>query len=264
MEVHPHFSDAKRYPFFMVLTQTCDLVRRGGENCKSRYISLSAVRDFEEILCRAIVRYQYSALEKQLGFANSRRKPKLRQFLERLFNNNELEFFYLAEQPDLGLDHDCCAVLQVSIALRAELHYDTILDAKIVQLSESFEHKLGHLVGSSYSRVATEDWVPDHASKQKFDDMVESNLDRDDLVVWIEEGLFAKALKGLKKLPVEEQSLESLEEIVGGLHQAREVRKEAVLKTVAATMQECDVSDSVASTVCGRLRSDSDFGANIR
>jgi len=51
-EVHPHyFRKAGDYRYLLVLTQTCDLVRREGE-CATRYISLAAVRPFELALRR--------------------------------------------------------------------------------------------------------------------------------------------------------------------------------------------------------------------
>ena len=46
-EVHPYFLN-KQYKYFMVLTQSCDLVRRNGGNCKTPYITLAAVRSFDD------------------------------------------------------------------------------------------------------------------------------------------------------------------------------------------------------------------------
>ena len=262
-DVHPHFTDAKKYPLFMVLTQTCDLVRRDEQPCKSRYISLAAVRDFDEILARAFEKFQYSELEKDLGFINEACRGKLQMFLESLFNNNVSDYFFLARQPDLGLDRDFCAVLHVSIALRAQLHYETVLGSKIAQLNESFEHKLGYLVGSSYSRVATEDWVPDHVSKSDFDEMIRSKLDHDDYL-WINKEIFKKAIAELKTLPEEDRSIDSLEEITKELHKGRRVRKESVLDAVAKVISAFEISESEVSSVRRQLESDPIFNANIR
>jgi hypothetical protein len=48
-DVHPHFLDSK-YNGFLVLSQTCDLVRRDSAGCKTRYINLAAIRPLEDIL----------------------------------------------------------------------------------------------------------------------------------------------------------------------------------------------------------------------
>lgn len=41
-DVHPYFQN-EQYKYFMVLTQSCDLVRRKGQPCKTPYITLAAV-----------------------------------------------------------------------------------------------------------------------------------------------------------------------------------------------------------------------------
>ena len=48
-KVHKHFIDPK-YSAFLVLTQTCDLVRRNEEQCKARYINLAVIRPLEYVL----------------------------------------------------------------------------------------------------------------------------------------------------------------------------------------------------------------------
>ena len=41
-EVHPYFLN-EQYKYFMVLSQSCDLVRRKGKACKTPYITLAAI-----------------------------------------------------------------------------------------------------------------------------------------------------------------------------------------------------------------------------
>jgi len=54
-EIHPHYTK-EDYRYLMVLTQTCDLVRRlgsaEGKRCKARYISVAAVRPLERVIAR--------------------------------------------------------------------------------------------------------------------------------------------------------------------------------------------------------------------
>ena len=134
------------------------------------------------------------------------------QFVERLLNNNQEDYFFLQLEPGSGLGQDHCAILQLSIALKAELHYETLLDAKILQLSESFQHKLGHLVGTMYSRVGTEDWVPQHASEADFRSRTRGLVA--DLVDWLDKDLHGRVLREFKKLDDEEQTTERLIEAI--------------------------------------------------
>ena len=129
--IHPHYM-RKDHPFFIVLTQSCDLIRRGGSSCASRYVTLAAIRPLRLVLEREIQRFQYSSIERKLGICNRARQPKMVQFAERLLNNNQEDYFFLQRESGSGLEEDHCAFLQLSIALKTELHYDTLLDAKIL------------------------------------------------------------------------------------------------------------------------------------
>src|ERR1041385_7046579 len=159
-EVHPHYLKDD-YKYLMVLTQTCDLVRRfEGNRCASRYLTLVAVRPLRLVVERQIERYQHHALEREFGFCNSKNRPKIEEFMESLLNNNNHDFFYLHKEPTIEFIEPHCAFLALSIAVKSEIHYDTCLAAKRLQLSESFQHKLGWLTGNLYSRVGTSDWTP--------------------------------------------------------------------------------------------------------
>ena len=150
--VHPHYHGKPDYPYFIVLTQSCDLVRRDGTNCASRYITIAAVRPLQLAVERYLDSLLYNDVERHFGLCDDSRKAKLRQFSERLLNNNEDAYFFLRREPSAGLVGDHCAFLPLSVALKAELHYEVLLEAKILQLKETFQHKLGYLVGKLYSR----------------------------------------------------------------------------------------------------------------
>ena len=153
-EVHPHYvHDDHKY--FIILTQSCDLVRRDQGSCKSRYITVAVVRGFSTFLSKVLGRFQQSNFEKG-SICDAKKKGLLEQFLERLFNNNESEYFYLEKDVAAGFESDCVAFLKLSIALKADLHYDTCLEAKSLELSSKRSsagwsarctHESGHRIG---------------------------------------------------------------------------------------------------------------------
>ena len=55
---HPYYADHPDYKYFMVLTQSCDLVRRKGKPCDSQYITLAAARPVEEALRREAAKHR--------------------------------------------------------------------------------------------------------------------------------------------------------------------------------------------------------------
>lgn len=175
-EVHPYFKSAN-YNYFLVLTQTCDLVKRRDDKCKSKYITIAAVRSLEDALKREAEEIAYSKLEKKTKqLIDSRNGSKLSEFLGRLFNNNIPDYFYLHHDVSLDFVDPSVAFLRVSIALKSELHYSVCLASKVLELDDNFQAKLGWLVGNLYSRVGTEDWVPNSLDQPKFNKLINDQL----------------------------------------------------------------------------------------
>ena len=173
-EIHPYFLN-EQYKYFMVLTQSCDLVRRDGVHCKTPYITLAAVRDFDEFFEKHLQTQKYA--EKVSGYllVNNRQKDRAYQFLERIYNNTESDYFFLYKDESLSFPKSMIASLKVSIALKSELHYTECLEAKALELSDEFKAKLGWLIGNIYSRVGTTDWESILTSKARTD-MLNSEL----------------------------------------------------------------------------------------
>lgn len=157
--VHPHFHQHPKNLYFMVLTQSCDLVTRNDGYCKAPYITLAPVRSLDLVVERHLAQFPLAEVAADLPVLRVKAKNKATEFLQRLFNNNELGYFFL-DSEDTLLDGDCVAFLNLSIPIKADLHLKTCLDAKMLQLNETFQAKLGWLVGQMYSRVGTQDWDP--------------------------------------------------------------------------------------------------------
>lgn len=157
-QAHPHYFNKPDNKYFIVLTQDCDLTRRDGKPCSARYIELAAVRPVSILLLRWLETIREKSIEFPVCTADNRKR--LVQFMERLLNNNAEEYFYLHKEPQSSFPEDCCAFLSLSIAIKAELHYEICVKAKLIELKDSFRAKLGWLVGRLYSPVGTEDWVP--------------------------------------------------------------------------------------------------------
>lgn len=156
-EVHPYFLN-KQYKYFMVLSQSCDLVRRNGKNCKTPYITLAAVRKYEDFLTRTLIKGKYAENANGLLLMDEKNKERAYQLIERVYNNTEPEYFFLYKEDAFSFQDSMIAYLKVSIALKSDEHYDQCLKAKKIELADEFKAKLGWLVGNMYSRVGTADW----------------------------------------------------------------------------------------------------------
>jgi hypothetical protein len=259
--IFPHYHANPVNKFFLVLTQSCDLVIRG-ERCKSRYITIAAVRPLSVVIDRELQRFQRHPLERALKFCSRQHFGALADLMERLLNNNESQYFYLRRDPFAGLAEDHCAFLQLSVPLKAELHYQTLLAAKIAQLSEPFEHKLAYLVGNLFGRVGTEDWLPHHATPEEFEALRTEPLES--AAAWIPPEAHAKVLKILKGLPPAEQTEERLHRAVEEVLQEREGRLADALDQVAAVLSNLNIPDDVIVNARKHLRNRSSFTARIK
>ena len=191
-EVHPHYLK-KDYKYFIVLTQSCDLVRRSKNKCKARYISIAAVRPFNTVLNRELNNHRSHWVEKDGLLCSSENRNKLYGFLNKLLNNNQPDYFYLHEDDSNSFPESMCAFLRLSVAIRAEDHYQACLDAKTLELREEFKAKLGWLSGNLYSRVGTMDWTPTFKTNAEFKKIINELLDKNAL--WIEKNVKKMLIK---------------------------------------------------------------------
>lgn len=225
-EVHPHYAHDE-YRYFQVLTQTCDLVRRNGE-CKSRYITIAAVRMMDLVVQRAIDKFSDKALFQDKLICSTKHKRSLTDVFNKLLNNNDTHHFFLKAAPEYGLEVDCCTHLHLSISVRAYEHFDVCLGAKILELDENFRAKLGWLVGNLYSRVGTEDYVPRVIPDWiTYDNYVAGRIL--DYVVWVPEADYIAFVKKARRA-------KSFDEIARQLAEERERTRETRLNQIVATI----------------------------
>lgn len=260
-EVHPLYRErSDDYRFFAVLTQSCDLVVRNGR-CKSRYITLGMVRPIQLVYARELERFQRHPLDREARMCKAEHRTELIRFAQRLFNNNEPRFFFYRSEPTTALGQDHCAFLQLSIPLKAELHYDKLLAAKELQLSEAFEHKLGYLVGNLYSRIGTDDWVPTATTEERFRQLTEEVVDG--LAFWVPDDLHEKTIKALKEVPAEGRA-DSLKSIVQRLTDERRGRVESALSEVAEVLAGLGITDQIIENTKKRLRARPAFTRRLK
>tara|TARA_R110002126_G_C10459165_1_gene500148 strand:- start:263 stop:1141 length:879 start_codon:yes stop_codon:yes gene_type:complete len=156
-EAHPYYADKFDYTHFMVLTQSCDLVRRP-KNCNARYITICAIRPLSTFAAQQLDPLCFESFDfaPEVKLVKKDTKRSIEQKLERLLNNTEPGFFFIKDGSHPRLSGDIVAYLRLSIALNIR-HYDVCIAAKIAELEESFQAKVGWLVGNEYSRVGTKD-----------------------------------------------------------------------------------------------------------
>lgn len=202
--VHPHFCQEK-YVGFQVITQSCDLVRRGNKRCDARHINICVIRPLSDLLlrfldgtCRPITEGVYPTGDR--GNATN--------LLSRVVNQNEqkLGLFFLHKDADAGIAFHSVSQLRVSIAIKRD-HYDDLVAARRGRLDGLFQNKLGWLVGITYSRVATPDWDKTNCKSLIREILGNSNP----LVEWIADEALAELTK-FTHLP-REQLLEAARSI---------------------------------------------------
>ena len=264
-EVHKHFLDPK-YSAFLVLTQTCDLVRRDGQSCKSPYINLAVVRPLEEILISLLdqvcdrVKVCGHIAE---GIYLEESRFKAEQLLHRIFNQNEqsLGLFFLYPETAVQIAVPSVALLQVSIALRAREHYIKLIKSRSGRLRAEFRSKLGWLIGNLFSRVATED-----LDSQKRKELISRYLDSDILTINNPHWMVRSVVKEANKANVDIKDLNK-KDILDCLKQHQPSSPlDMAIEQVQRAIQKVlpTVSDKELQMICGTLRSDKKFESTIK
>lgn len=190
---------------FMVITQCCDLVRRGKKPCKANYISVVEIHDLVFVV-QELLDAVCEKIAKDIFLHES--KASARELLTRLFNQNEQAFglFYLHPcQESTGLVDEAVALLRVSRPIPTT-HYQTLLNSRRSRLTSEFRNKVGWLVGNLYSRVGTPDWSERTEGKRELDSLVEKFVDAEPFL-WIRKSYVQTVEKhgiNLGQLPREE------------------------------------------------------------
>ncbi len=186
--VHPHFCDNK-YTGYLVITQSCDLVRRDGDLAKARYVNIATVRPLQLILYQLLA----TRCESVCGAFLKSGWREAWELLERITNQNEntLGLFYLHPDSDLEFASASVAFLRVSIALRAD-HYEILMNARRGRLKPDFQAKLGWLVGNLYARPASRDWADSEDGKNGQSDAIHDVL-KNAGITWFEDEKVALA-----------------------------------------------------------------------
>jgi len=265
INIHPHYGTHADYKYFIILTQSCDLYKHNGKNCKTHYITLAAVRPFKTIFYRNLKNFQYSELEKKLQYCSDNAREKMKQFIIKLYNNNLPGFFYLHYDPILNISEPMVAFLNLSIALKADLHYEKCLSARITRLKPEFKAKLGWLVGNLYSRIGTPDWVPTYYTNPKeFDDKIEELLDLH--CTWVD----AKYRKKIEKFQKEQQEQNgkdyelSKQELINYVDYLKEAEKKQKAENInkifnifSEYIPELKIKDEIKRKISNKLKNDS-------
>ncbi len=175
---HSWFNDPK-YLGFVVISQTCDLVRRDGGRCKTPYIEIAVVRPFRPHVL-ALLRQQCEWIGDR--YFPSTERNRANDLIDRIINQNEasLGIYYLHPEASIDIAEESIVLLRVSIALRADEHYNTIVEARKGRLDPEFANKLGWLRGNLYSRIGIKDWKETAEDQKKANEIKKAMLDDGD------------------------------------------------------------------------------------
>lgn len=266
-EVHPHYHSSVSYKHFIILTQTCDLVPReiGGRKCKSRYITIAAVRPLQLAVEREMERLmRLREFDYKLGITDDKTRSSLKNFVERLLNNNEDDFFYLEADPKHGLPEDSCAFLHLSIALKSDLHYETLLKSKVLQLRVEFQHKLGYQVGKSYSRVATEDWVPGTLTDSEFQRKIGNIIKSCWRAQVLEPKLYRRIVEKASEAVILSDPSAILEKFIEEIKNEKANSRESIMKEIRKSLEETGIEPGLAKKAIVALASNPHFKSLLK
>jgi hypothetical protein len=144
--------------------------------------------------------------------------------------------------------------------IKAELHFQTCLDAKILQLNDTFQAKLGWLVGQMYSRVGTRDWEPKSLNAKVIHTL-------NDAAIWIEDAHarpLVEAFKQLQQASGQDARMTAAEVVktISKSPTKKQLVMNAADRVIKAAVGEGQVP--LAEKIRKRLDSDADFSTLLR
>lgn len=238
--------------YFLVLTQSCDLVWRDGKTT-AKEISICNVESFDDYLISEISSHQ-NAVDSKLNICKESVRSKLYLLLERIFNNNEKDLFYLHEDLSIGLSERSIANLRMIATVPADLLYDDFLNERVLSLRGEFKACLGQKVGIIFSRVGTEDWVPDNITKDEFAGLINFNLDT--AVDW-QPDKFVDVVRKKFKDTYEAMDSDMLSDQASTIKVQK--RREKVVGAIRDVLDNLELEGALVTQVLKRLANNPDF-----
>lgn len=226
---HPYYSQNPDNKLYIVLTQSCDLDLRGGKSCKADYISLAPVRPLSTIIKREFSQHLFNTVDPDAQpYGSDKIKSLFDQFLRKIFNNNDPRYFYIRRQEDKHISQDMCAIISLSISIKS-VHYSECTEARILQLDNVFQAKLGWLAGQRYSRVATQDWDAKNLQNE-----VNNVLTRE--AIWIPNDQLKKVHNAVKLIEQQNKVVdtEQLAQILTELPSKKQQAIDAIMEILAS------------------------------
>jgi hypothetical protein len=166
--------------FTIILTQSCDLVKRSelGNKCKAQLLHLGFLSSFDEYFVDNLSKYCENGLfGGKISIIEQGKAQKLQNNLERLFNNNLSDLFFIPEDNGQGLSSHYVVDLRDQCLISFN-YYDNLLMNKRCELEEIYRAKLGYMVSQLFSRIGTKDW-----DKDELNSMLKSMINEKSIIL---------------------------------------------------------------------------------
>ncbi len=228
---YPH-ENPKKYSYFMVLTQSCDLARGNGRSPKAEHITLAAVRPLQLFLEQEILKLQKFPVFQKIGICIAEKRTGFLQRVERLISNEMHPYFYLHPTEKTPFMEPMIANLRITFPFRTRDHFDVCLNAKKAQLEPEFQAKVGWLTTLVFGRVGTRDFDPDvrHALASEYVNGVPG-------IEWLKSKVLQEQARKLKLTGrFSELTEDELEQIVDGVEE--QPRLEAIADVIVCLAKE--------------------------
>jgi hypothetical protein len=139
LEGHQDYMAARSdFESFCVVTQTCDLVRT---QKPADYITLAVVRLMRNVF--------------QRNDKTEHIKDQVKEIVT--YRQNKRHYFYLPADKEATIDEPSVVDLRVTFALH-KMHYQKIVFARRIGMSEISAANLGWMMSYVYSRIAMPEW----------------------------------------------------------------------------------------------------------
>lgn len=178
---------------YLVVSQTCDLVRRPKLNAEC--INLAVILSLAHVL-QNLFASKLGYL--QAGIFNESNREDTLDFIAKVVNQNEWAraLFYLHPDLEAGITVHSVALLRFVVPIPTT-KYDRLLKLRCGRLTTEFQNKLGWMTGNLFSRIGVPDW------KEKVGEVKENELVNDilalgfphDAPMWVNEKAFNKVVE---------------------------------------------------------------------
>lgn len=205
--------------YLMIVSQTCDLVRRSNRPPKIRHVNVALVRPFKNFLKYAVQELNVTEIENTKVINDSSLNVLKTKLFDLINNCNSKSHFFLPRKSPFK-EH-MIVVFNTTYPLRFEEQYELLLKNRVLSLKNEYKAKIGDVYATLFDRITVNELIDKKDwSKDKLKILIDNLLDSNHIT-----NANTPLLNAYQKTPISKPTFKKLKREFTKIRESEEIKK---------------------------------------